>query len=422
MGSGEYMTLRSKLPTEQKSSVTKKYPMSSVLSLRNKQVVGLTPKSIAICSGSNSIDCYDLETNETKTLKISSLLHFDSKITLLPGKRFAAAVEDKVKIYCSESRNLLKEIELPLKAITETGKSVSYNDLSVSLDGAQLCFKCEIYGSASSSMLVHKHEMYLIVDLDTDVVKTVIAEDDSQLQIINKNQLLLLSSGDKVKIEILNIESKEIERSKVKVERISQIIKVFAWPQHPSIWIVACETFADAENFDSLCCDLYTYHITTTEGKAKATKGEKIGTIKMSDILSNSLVHHHHAFTFKDAKKNAVVEFDLTIMSARELKYEGVISLVPKCIFPTGEFGIYGEEDGQNCLIVEEAKSMRNFEEAFEEHVDAGINGLGGSHVAQPLRRMIMDYAAPRLFWKKKELPVSVAATVEEERKLVAMG
>lgn len=398
-------------PSEDKSTPASntKYPAPREFFFGH-QIIALSPDTIAYTRDTNQyVDIYNFKSKSWEQLFCNPdktpFLH--KKMIALPDNRFAVALANHLKIYCSETYALLTELTLPFtdKEINAE-RRIQHTNIATTADGSALLLCSGIKNLVTTTQI--------IVDLKTQRIKRYEGRFQDDVFLINQSQLLKYSFLSQRTF----LETENAESTLVNVVHSKDIVKIFAgWQQHPAVWIVSKDpvTRHTGEFYDCVnpetggrypkteqFIDLYVYRMTTTQGQISAIPIMKIGESRELDVHHYCLMHHN-AFIFIDSAKKALVEFDLVTMTAHEIKLEGLTKLIPRCIFPDGELAVTGfDEAGKQCLVQEKLQSPESFENAVMDIMKKTLDTMT-PRFPTPLQKIIVSYASMRCaFWGTK--------------------
>lgn len=329
-----------------------------------------------------NIGIYNLLTQKTLStnLTIGFSESFSKKDTAqLPNNQFAVAIGDKIQIYCAETEKLVTEISLPFTVEerfifpSKAVKRIMHTDLSASKDGEALYVRSDFNANKVINFVINL-KTYKVIRFEGSIWQSV--------NFVNKNYLISLVKLDKV--EIIDSESKEVKANRVSGIDSELTQKIFAWPQHPSVWIVAIKNFRKYE--------LWIYDISINNGTTTAKFRNVLGKINYENILE--CVTHHHALVFQDSLLG-LSEYDVGRNMLRPIRFKGITSAEQRCVFPNGELAVTGiDEEKKPCLVLTELESSKCFEEDLANEIDKTfLTLLGSNGLTRPLRSIVAAYA-----------------------------
>lgn len=414
------MSFRKAEPSEQKTVVSdyKKY-----LKLFENNIY-LSTSYIAISSTSvaykdrytTRIKINNFETKKENTLdECKTIIRGEKSIASLPNNQFAVAKGENIFIFCGETQQPLEAIQLSFEDEIESEEisTIDHDDLQVSLDGTIIAVRSVIRCSPDKNYYYN-----FIIDLDDYHVFRL--RDSAQITLVNKNEWLAQHEIFHCVVQYQRGPSNRVKKTNISGFPKSTA-KVYAWPQHPSVYIAA--VLNDDELNDDDLFDLYIYQLEVSWWGLKAICGSKIGTIHS---LHDSAVVHHHSLIFKDeAHEHLLTEFDLRTMTSKKIEIKNFDALFLKCKFPNGEIAVSGyseEDDAEECMVVAELPSVRkDFEDLISEELETvfvDIRGING--IAKPLCNLMAQYAAtPSAFFRPRSISAPTELGEEKDSKEV---
>lgn len=370
---------------------------------------------------------YNLETKKEERLTQSEQSRFRfGKLYHLPGERLATVCDDisaarknlnKISIYSSRTRELLKEIRIPLpsRTINVVDTFFQVEKLSLSLDKKVLIIRGSFESIAWKIRVAKKPTTERIPAYDTFFLDLETyhltfhkhLSEDEEIYWIGNSQYISLAeyetetddpfeSETYKRCQIHSTQAKEI--IPCEMTDIENVESIYAFPQHPSFWIVKVY---NPQPFP----DLYIYNVQKQDGKYVATKSKEIAGC--SDTFS-AVVPSCNSIIYRNATER-LFEFNLQTKETRKIEFEGYHQLNMRCLFPDGRVGFtaLNEEGKQQFIVVKLASTLALAKQQEAELMSAMdqtfISADRKQGLAEPLQRLIAGYAGSFFAVDKEE-------------------
>lgn len=360
---------------------------------------------------------YNLKTGEENKLSKAEKRSQFNVLCPLPEERFAALNNERISIYCSRTRKLLRSIPLSLEQRKSRFKDPfisSVRSMSLSLDKKVLIVRGEVDSRAHVQRINKMGESLerqvtdsFFIDLENyNVTFRKGLSLSEEIQWLGDNQYISLAQHEKQdpekpfithyyqRCQIHSVTSGKI--IPCEITDIDRISKIYAFPEQPSCWIV----MVTEGRYDNTA--LYIYDVKKTPEKYVAVKGKKIGDCYYGH---NGVFLSGNSVIFLGPKEKGLFEFDLNHQVTREVEIENHRKLKLSCIFPDGKLGFSAvNKEGKQSFVV--AKTLARASKDEAELMDAmnSVFEMGDKAqvVTGPLQRIIAGYAC-RFFSVDKE-------------------